>query len=95
MKSFVSRLLRMLLPFISVTCGEGGAAQFRRDEVLHSMGILRGGRYPSASIYFTNASTKKHVSLIFGDLFHINGIINLIHCADSHGRTRQVLCCVT
>jgi hypothetical protein len=72
--------------------GGGSAAQFRRDEVLPSMGILGGGRYPSASIHFTNAATKKHVLLIFGNLIHINGVINSIHCAGSHGRTRQALC---
>jgi hypothetical protein len=43
------------------------------------------------SIHFTNASSKKHISLNFVDLFQVNGnVINSIHCADCHGRARQV-----
>ena len=47
-----------------------GAAQFRRDEVLPSVGILRGGIL--APVFTAPVSPQRNVSLILVDLFHVD-----------------------
>ena len=52
--------------------GEWGVAtQFRRDEVLPSVEIERGG-IPAAGFTSKMCPDKKYVSMIFGDLFQVN-----------------------